>query len=525
MLALSIFLMAANTAQASYSNMVGYEPGSDVSQHSFIDLDQQEMEAHLKKVPPDFTAALNIYQFGANSGSHAQFTVLPLAAAVAKGITISETGNTVAAGDMKSAAAKGAIRVIVSYTSKCKSGMPDGGTTSPDTTGCFSSSGNLMAGTVNLGAVKALTNKYRTLAGFSTAAQAKMGGQEFYAPYRAYYNQGDYANQFVLAALKGTGSFAGKDAVTRVECAKKGSAYLNVWMYVIREMEDAIMDCNNGCMNCNDDPVHAWDEMVAFYSGSLEGQTGSSSGKLLYRLAEKRCKNFGTCTGANTLNKGVSAVNDKIVAQSRLGQFALTQGSCVEVISVKRRIVAQMSVPLVQGALRYAYKVAQLKGCPTGGCPKEIAEGAAFSAAILPLVSACDTAAAKLISDNMAITATTPMKSGFASIKQAFEATYACMGITCADVGGLIKEGATVFPYYQEGASPCIDAVSVVQTNQVEEIPVWTIVVIAVVGVVLLAVCVMAVVFMRQARKYKQLAEAKSGGGGDEGDVVGKTGA
>ena len=164
------------------------------------------------------------------------------------------------------------------------------------------------------------------------------------------------------------------------------------------------MDCKSGCINCNDDPVHAWDEYVAFYAGSLEGPSGSDSGKLVYRLAEKRCKNFGTCTGAG----GKSAVNTDIVAQSTLGKLALTGGRCVEVIPIKRRIVALMSVPLVQGALRYAYKVNKL-----AGGSKEIAEGAAFSAAILPLVAQCSASAAKLISDNMKIDATSPMKSGF----------------------------------------------------------------------------------------------------------------
>lgn len=37
---------------------------------------------------------------------------------------------------------------------------------------------------------------------------------------------------------------------------------MNVWMYAIRELEDALDDCNEGCTieNCNDDPVKAWDE-------------------------------------------------------------------------------------------------------------------------------------------------------------------------------------------------------------------------------------------------------------------------
>merc|ERR1719506_2059981 len=119
-------------------------------------------------------------------------------------------------------------------------------------------------------------NKYRTLQGFSTQAQAKMAMQETYQIYRAYYGAGDYANQYVLAALGGSGKFNGLGNVAREEGAKKGTAYMNVWMYVIHEIEDAITDCENNCQSpgsqdCNSDPVHAIDEAAAFWAGSLEG--------------------------------------------------------------------------------------------------------------------------------------------------------------------------------------------------------------------------------------------------------------
>ena len=75
----------------------------------------------------------------------------------------------------------------------------------------------------------------------------------------------------------GNADFGGYSEVGRTEAIKKGTAYMNIWMYVIREMEDALDDCKEGCTleNCNDDPVHAWDEAVAFYTGSLELTDGS----------------------------------------------------------------------------------------------------------------------------------------------------------------------------------------------------------------------------------------------------------
>jgi hypothetical protein len=210
-------------------------------------------------------------------------------------------------------------------------------------------------------------------------------------------------------------------------------------MYVIREFEDAIQDCQAGCIDCNDDPVHAWDEGVAFYTGSLEGTDGSGSGKLIHALADKRCKDFGTCNGGSAVNVALSHL-------FRLGQGFLVQGRCSKVPPIKRRVVELMSIPLVQGALRYAYKVDKEQGGS-----KEKAEGAAFSAAILPRIHACDASAAQTIGDNMHLDSSSHMAGGFAKVKQAFESTYACLGITCADVGGIIISGTQ----YHESAEPC----------------------------------------------------------------------
>jgi hypothetical protein len=424
----------------SYELIAGYEPGSDVVQHNMVDLDQAEMETHLST--PYYEKAKAIYTLGGNSGAKAEITVLALAADAAKGAVVKQ--GTVAVGKMKSAASAGATKITVSYTtSVCK----EGGLFTKAVSGCFTVAGGAITiGDVDSGTPTAVTNKYRTLAGFSTAAEKKMTGQEYFDIYKAYFGVGDYAHQRVMAALDKTGICSACDDAARVQIAKKTSAYMNVWMYVIREFEDAIEDCKAGCIDCNDDPVHAWDEGVAFYTGSKEGTDGSGSGKLLHALADKRCKNFGTCTAAD----GGSAVNEELFKLFTKGKVALQQGKCDEAKPLKKSIVELMSVPLVQGSLRYAYKVADLQGGS-----KEFAEGAAFSAAILPRVHACDATAAKVISDNMnmEISESARMSAGYAAVKKAFESTYTCLGMTCAHVGGLILQDSEYYP----GAEPCGD--------------------------------------------------------------------
>ena len=128
------------------------------------------------------------------------------------------------------------------------------------------------------------------------------------------------------------------------------------------------------------------------------------------------------------------------------GRDWLQQGRCSSVRPVVNQIVSLMTVPLVQGALRYAYKNSQAS--PDGiemATPKNAAEGATFSAAVLPLVYDCNAASAAVVSNNLKFglfpdgVTDTARYSDFAAVKAAFEDVYACLGITCAQVGGLTQ--------------------------------------------------------------------------------------
>merc|ERR1719484_278214 len=432
------------------------------------------MEKYLS-APIDYAKAKNIYELGGNSGGYAEITLTTaLAAAHAKGVAVVQNGNAApTTGTLKSSAAAGATSIKVSYTSTCKAGgyaanadnTNSNSALHADTTGCFTVGGGaITVGGTDVGtpAANGVENKYRTLKGFSTQAQAKMQNWGAYQVYKGYYNEFDYAHQYVLDALgyshsgtgaAATGSFAGQGDNGRTQGVKKGSAYMNVWMYVIHEIEDAISDCASSCTNpgaqdCNADPVHAIDEAAAFYSGSLEGSgaTGNTAGKLIFRLAEKRCSNFGTCTGSGNQAKA----NQMVIAKLQEAQTELKNARCSNVPALRDSIVSLMSIPLVQGSLRYAWKVAE---DPQAG-ETEKAEGAVFSAAILPRVAKCDAAKAKIISDNMKIDAGTFMSAGFTAVKEAFEATYCCLGITCADIGGLLKSSTVLNDYADCSANP-----------------------------------------------------------------------
>ena len=83
--------------------------------------------------------------------------------------------------------------------------------------------------------------------------------------------------------------------------------------------------------------------------GALEGTEvgGNDAGKLVYRLAEKRCANFGTCGTLGTATSGTAYVNYELFKKFDAGRDLLQQGKCSDVRPIVNQIVSLMTVPLV----------------------------------------------------------------------------------------------------------------------------------------------------------------------------------
>jgi len=455
----------------SREQIAGYEPLSSVTDHNAIDLDQEAMEQQLSLANEDsYKAALKIYTDGAYSKSVAEVTLTsPLVIDVEKGTPImgvGSDGNQVAGKAYEDNAA-GATSMIIQYkTSDSQKNYVScqvGASTTPNFEGCLAASG-----TVTIDGKTEAQYTYdpainnvakRTIQGFSTSAQKKMAEcancpYPMYDKFYKYYGQYDYGNQIVLAAFAGgktnfknfNNDFGIYEYDGKEQIIKKATAYIIIWMYVIRELEDALDDCQEACTieSCNDDPVHAWDEAAAFYTGSLEGTDGSGSGKLAYALADKRCGNFKTCGDMADDTGGTSKVNIDILKNLNIGQAKLTKGECASAREQSEEIQKLMLIPLIQGTLRYAYKTNF-----EAYSEKAEAEGVVFALSVVPVVAACDAEAAQIIASNLP--AGQQGTADFAAVKKAFESTYECMGIDGAMVGGLY-DAAT--GSYFEGAEP-----------------------------------------------------------------------
>jgi len=227
----------------------------------------------------------------------------------------------------------------------------------------------------------------------------------------------------------------------RKEAIQKGIVYLNVFPYVIWEMQDQVNDCNAGTLTNNDDAsVHAWDEAVAFYAGSTVGESygTSSTGKLQFALADKRCGNFKTCTNGFS---GGSQVNADILALFNAGKEAArtgvkADGDCDTLDSLMDKISGLSLVPFVQGVMRYLYKTKSVASA------KEAGELWAFATAVLPFVNEVDSVAAEKLYQRA-------WKGDFSTnsyedIKSGVESTLTRLGagdgvglVTCSMVGDL----------------------------------------------------------------------------------------
>jgi len=270
--------------------------------------------------------------------------------------------------------------------------------------------------------------------------------------FKNYYGRFDYADHWVSSAFLNVPTDfvnGGADPTVygfdgRSQLIKKGTSYISVWMYIVREMLDAVNDCNANCgtANCNDDHVNAWDEGVAFYVGS-QAKMAESGGYFPWTLAEKRCANFGTCMGTD----GLSNVNSEIFEEFAKGKNLLMEKECDAVMGPTNRIIDLMTVPLIQGTLRYTYFLGKQQDDREAAS----AEMAVFAAAVLPRVHACSAADASTIYANTKA-GTAPADVDFDAVKLAFENNYDCLGITCADVGGLLAPDSDGF---LPDAAPC----------------------------------------------------------------------
>ena len=201
---------------------------------------------------------------------------------------------------------------------------------------------------------------YRTLMAFADASGKNHA-------YDDYYGADGSWNDFVSAAIEGTGPFAGESDTVRDQATEKGIQNGVMTAYAIHELNAAIIKAEAGNWG-PDDAQHAWDEGWAFYHGPDDADA-DYDGCGPFATAAKRGGNFGTGDATNIAT--LAAMND--------GLTALKNEDMQRVIDARDEVLKNVVIVYSQASVRYASKMTDdLAAGDTADYDKHQAEGHAF---------------------------------------------------------------------------------------------------------------------------------------------------
>ena len=448
---------------------------------SRIDLDLQDMKELMQK--GDFDQAYQIFRLGAHAEPYAILRLEEVLTRDFQATKSRSTNHLVAYGmdqnnqvvplRVSASSRKGTSTVYVMYQNDTNCHV--GGRRSPVTNGCLASKGGLIVedyGALNYHYDIDSDNQFRSsLYGFSEHEAETMFHCHDKCPFPEYekfyhyYGQLDYGAVWMTAALKGHSTSVGGMSFHhgsedfgqlsddgRRRAVETAAVTMNVRTHVNRIMTEWAVDA---CRKCSDkhcpEIIQGWDLAVAQYTGGLvqpilDQPQGYESGLLFYGLADELCQDFSTCGINGDDVEGTSAINRNMMQHFQSGRIFLEKNVCDMADLSYGQIVHLMTVPLIQGTLRSAYRLQYTHQ----GDQEEKGRGVAFMASILPDLFSCSSSDADLVYNEL------NLSSGkipdFQKIKAAFERNYMCLSVSCEDVGGLLDESGET---YVDGGNPC----------------------------------------------------------------------
>ena len=176
----------------------------------------------------------------------------------------------------------------------------------------------------------------RTIAGFA-AQEGRSHGLD------AYYGTPTPLDDFVTAALRGTGMFAGQSDGVRSQGAEKGIQNQVMVAWTVHELNAALAKARDGNFDVATGAVHNWDEGWAFFHGT---QPGCSP----YATGNSRAGNFGTAGADGT----TARANELILAAMIAGRDALLDSDAAGAEAAAAEVVRALAITYSQAAIRYA---------------------------------------------------------------------------------------------------------------------------------------------------------------------------
>jgi len=205
---------------------------------------------------------------------------------------------------------------------------------------------------------------FRTLAGFASAEGKNHG-------YDAYYNMTGSVDAHIMAAMDGTGDFAGASDTVRYQGIAKLTVNMGMVAYTIHELNSAIAKADAGNVDNDSGAPHNWDEGWAFFHGPDEDWSCSPA-----YVMKKRAADFGTTT--NDVSNALTATETAMVD----GLAALQAEDAAGYTAAADTVVKNLVITYSQAVLKYTSKMDNNESGE-----KYQAEGYAFWKAIEALVA------------------------------------------------------------------------------------------------------------------------------------------
>lgn len=259
----------------------------------------------------------------------------------------------------------------------------------------------------------------RTIGGFAASDDRSHGLD-------AYYGTPTPLDDFVTAALDGTGIFEGQSDAVRGQGVEKGMQNQVMVAWVVHELNSANAKAAEGNFDVAEGAVHNWDEGWAFYHGTEPGCAP-------YATADKRAADFGTLAADGE----TSLANEAILAAMIEGRDALLAEDAAGAEAAATEVVRNVVITYSQAAVRYASLVeGDLADGDNETAKNHQAEGLAFWRVIEAYVApaGADVDAVNAVLD----LSEEPGANGFGDeVRAALEPAWESLGISATDIGEL----------------------------------------------------------------------------------------
>lgn len=245
-----------------------------------------------------------------------------------------------------------------------------------------------------------------------------------YERFQIYLDDDNFADNLIMNVLDKTEPFNAASSVDQTKMVVGMLEALVLYSAMISQFESSISACKNPDLT-PESALSYWDGGVAFYIGSMEGETESleERGQLLYALAKSLCADFSTC------EEDDAAVNQILVNFFEFGRNALSDGGCQQALTILQSdIKPYLLIPIIQATLKATADAAR-------GDDGGLGTLYAFSRAVLPAVDAASRDDALVIKTNSDYTPGGKPNAG--SIFGAFRSALPSMDTDCERIGKL----------------------------------------------------------------------------------------